>query len=85
VADKKAVPSAERLRPLDEAGHPRLSARRQCELLGLCRSGLYYQPAPEASEGLQLVRLIDQEYTAHLFLGSRRLTAWLVGQGELET
>jgi putative transposase len=25
---------------------------------------------------------IDREYTAHPFLGSRRLTAWLVGQGE---
>ena len=28
------------------------------------------------------MRLIDQEYTAHPFLGSRRLTAWLVEQGE---
>jgi putative transposase len=28
------------------------------------------------------MRLIDQEYTAHPFLGSRRLTAWLSEQGE---
>jgi putative transposase len=28
------------------------------------------------------MRLIDREYTAHPFFGSRRLTAWLVGQGE---
>jgi len=56
--------------------------RRQCELLGLHRSSLYYQPAVETAENLRLMRLIDQEYTAHPFLGSRRLTAWLIEQGE---
>jgi len=60
-----------------------LSVRRQCELLGLSRSSLYYQPAPEAAENLRLMRLIDQEYTAHPFLGSRRMTAWLQSQGEV--
>ena len=70
------------MRPLVEADHPELSVRRQCELLGLCRSSLYYQPAAESAETLRLMRLLDEEYTAHPFLGSRRLTAWLVGQGE---
>jgi len=56
--------------------------RRQCELLGLSRASLYYEPAPETEENLRLMRLIDQEYTAHPFLGSRRLTAWLIDQGE---
>jgi putative transposase len=56
--------------------------RRQCELLGLSRASLYYEPVPETAENLRLMRLIDQEYTAHPFLGSRRLTAWLVEQGE---
>jgi putative transposase len=28
------------------------------------------------------MRLLDQEYTAHPFLGSRRLTKWLIEQGE---
>ena len=51
-------------------------------MLGLCRSSLYYQPAAETAEDLRLMRLLDEEYTAHPFLGSRRLTAWLVGQGE---
>jgi len=59
-----------------------LSVRRQCELLGLSRSSLYYEPAAETAENLRLMRLIDQEYTAHPFLGSRRLTAWLIEQGE---
>jgi putative transposase len=51
-------------------------------LLGLCRSSLYYEPAAETAENLRLMGLIDQEYTAHPFLGSRRLTKWLVEQGE---
>jgi putative transposase len=48
----------------------------------LSRSSLYYQPAPETADNLRLMRLIDQEYTAHPFYGSRRMTAWLQGQGE---
>ncbi len=56
--------------------------RRQCGLLGLGRSSLYYQPAAESAENERLMGLIDREYTAHPFLGSRRLTQWLVGQGE---
>jgi putative transposase len=70
------------LRSLIEPEHPRLSVRRQCELLGLNRSSLYYEPAAEAVENLRLMRLLDEEYTAHPFLGSRRLTAWLLGRGE---
>jgi putative transposase len=56
--------------------------RRQCELLGLNRSSLYYEPAAETQENLRLMRLLDKEYTAHPFLGSRRLTAWLNEHGE---
>jgi len=70
------------LRPLVEPGHPQLSVRRQCELLGLSRSSLYYEPAAETAEDLRLMRLLDEEYTAHPFLGSRRLTKWLAEQGE---
>jgi len=57
--------------------------RRQCVLLGLSRSSLYYEPAAETAENLRLMRLLDAEYTAHPFLGSRRLTQWLVEQGEV--
>jgi len=80
---KKLPPSAERLRPLLEVGHAKLSVRRQCELLGLSRSSLYYEPAGETAENLRLMRLIDGEYTAHPFYGSRQLTSWLIRQGEL--
>ena len=57
--------------------------RRQCALLGLARSSLYYEPAAETEANLRLMRLIDQEYTAHPCKGSRTLTAWLrQAQGE---
>ena len=59
-----------------------MSVRRPCELLGLSRSSLYYQPAPETAANLRLLRLIDAEYTAHPFYGSRRLTEWLAKRGE---
>jgi len=60
-----------------------LSVRRQCELLGLSRSSPYYRPGGEAAEDLRLMRLIDGQYTACPFYGSRRMTAWLVAQGEV--
>jgi putative transposase len=59
-----------------------LSVRRQCELLGLSRSSLYYGPGGEAAEDLRLMRRIDGRYTACPFYGSRRMRAWLVEQGE---
>ena len=58
-----------------------MSVRRQCELVGLNRSTLYYEPAPETPENLKLMRLIDEQYTRCPFYGSRRITRWLVGQG----
>jgi putative transposase len=66
-----------------EPHHPELSVRRQCALLGLSRSSLHYEPVAETAENLRLMRLLDAEYTAHPFLGSRRLTKWLVEQGEV--
>ena len=64
-----------------EPGHGDISLRRQCELLGVNRSGLYYQPVGESEENLELMRLIDEEFTRHPFFGSRRMTGWLADQG----
>jgi putative transposase len=66
---------------LVEPGHPEISVRRQCELLGISRSGLYYRPAGERAENLRLMRLIDELYTKRPFFGSRRMTVWLGEQG----
>jgi putative transposase len=70
------------LRPLIEPNHAELSVRRQCELLGLSRASLYYQPAGETADNLRLMGLIDREYTEHPSKGSRVMTAWLRRQGE---
>jgi len=62
---------------LIEPGHPSLSIRQQCALLGLARSSYYYEPAAESEENLLLMRLLDEQYTRTPFYGSRKMTAWL--------
>jgi putative transposase len=64
-----------------EEDHPRLSRRRQCALLGLPRSSLYYCRHSESPENVQLMRVLDEQYTATPFYGVRRMTAWLHSQG----
>ena len=66
-----------------ERDHAEISVRRQCELLGIQRSGLYYEPAGESSENLWLMRLLDEQYTRAPFYGSRRMTEWLATQGQV--
>ena len=41
--------------------HEALSVRRQCEILGVHRSQLYYEPKLESEENLELMRLIDEQ------------------------
>jgi len=60
-----------------------LSVRRQCQLLELDRSGLYYQPVvPEAGE-ITLCHRLDEIYTAHPFYGVRRMTEQLRREGQV--
>ncbi len=58
-----------------------LSIPRQCELLGISRSGYYYHPVPESEENLRLMRLMDEQYLVTPFYGYRRMWAWLRQQG----
>ena len=51
--------------------HPALSVRRQCELLGIHRSTLFYEPVPETPENLELMQLIDAKCLKHPFYGTR--------------
>ena len=69
------------MRPLVDRSHPGISVRRQCELLGVNRSGLYYEPVGESTENLLLMRLLDEQYTRTPFYGSRKMTAWLATGG----
>lgn len=54
-----------------------LSKSRQCELLEIHRSGLYYSPVGESDLNLKLMRLIDEEHMLHPWLGVPRMTTWL--------
>jgi putative transposase len=59
----------------------RVSLVRQCRLIGISRSSLYYGPkAPDAST-LDLMRRIDEQYLKTPFYGSRKMAAWLRDQG----
>jgi putative transposase len=60
-----------------------LSISRQCELLSIHRSGLYYQPVGESEENLLLMRKLDEQYLLTPYYGVRRMTAWLRRQGFL--
>ena len=73
--------SLEQRRQWIQPAHPRLSVRAQCRLLGLARASLYYAALPESAENLQLMRLLDEEYTRHPFYGVPRMTFWLQAGG----
>jgi putative transposase len=60
-----------------EAQHSDISQRRQCQLLGLNRAALYYQAVEESAENLQLMRLLDEQYTHYPFYGVLKMTEWL--------
>jgi putative transposase len=63
-------------RGLIEPDHPHPSIARQCELVGLSRSSFYYVAQGESAENLQLMRLLDEQYTHTPYYGVRRMTAW---------
>ncbi len=51
----------------------RLSVRRQCKLLTLTRSSLYYQPKGESTENLQFMENIDKQFLETPWYGSRQM------------
>lgn len=64
-----------------QPGLDTLSVRKQCDLLQVARSGLYYQPVEVSAEELQLMRRIDELYLVRPFYGSRRMTVALQHEG----
>jgi putative transposase len=50
-------------------------------LIGLSRSTWYYESQEETAENLQLMRLLDEQYTRTPFYGSRRMVIALAEQG----
>jgi len=58
-----------------------ISLGRQCELLGISRSCLYYKPKPISEEQLKVLKIIDEIYTAHPYYGTRRMLEELSDHG----
>jgi putative transposase len=60
--------------------HP-LSLTRQCRLLNLSRSGIYYTPVPVSDKDRVLMRLMDEMHLKYPFQGSRgiRNELWDMG------
>ncbi len=66
-----------------DSSHETLSVARQCVLIGLGRSSLYYKPAPDTADDLELKALIDRQFLETPYFGSRKMTAVLRRQGHV--
>jgi putative transposase len=73
----------ERRREVVDRRHPSLSIKRQCRLLDISRSGLYYQSKGISEEDLNLMKLIDRQYLMTPYYGARKIAAWLKSQDHL--
>ena len=73
--------SRERRRGMVDREHPALSTVRQCALLSISRSSVYYRPKGTSSKNLAVMKLIDQQYLTTPFYGSRRMKVWLGREG----
>ncbi len=62
--------------------HNDLSVRRQCELLNLARSGIYWEPMPMAEEDLAICKELDKLHLELPAFGSRKLSRLLKAQGQ---
>jgi len=65
------------------AANATLSMRRQCELLGVNRSSLYYVPVEPDAEELEVMRRMDELHLEHPSFGSRMLTQVLKREGRV--
>lgn len=62
--------------------HKTLSISRQCDLLSVCRSSLYYKPANQETElNLKLMAELDRQYLKTPFYGIRKMTEHLRSLG----
>ena len=68
-------------RELTDRQHRHLSIVRQCQLMGVSRSSLYYRPKGTPLGDLSLMQAMDRQYLETPFYGSRRMRASLEQQG----
>jgi putative transposase len=70
-------------RAMVERENPVLPISQQCRLLAVSRAAVYRQPAEVSAEDLAIMALIDRQYLARPYYGSRRMAAWLATQGHI--
>jgi putative transposase len=66
-----------------ERENPGLPISQQCRLLAVSRSAVYRKPAEVSANDLVIMALIDRQYLARPYYGSRRMVAWLATQGHV--
>ena len=68
-------------RQMVDREHLKLPVVRQCTLLGVSRSSIYYRPKGASEDDLFLMGEMDRQYLETPYYGSRRMKAWLERQG----
>jgi len=82
LAKKKALNlDVNQKRALIEPMRKDLSITKQCNLIDLNRSSLYFKPIRISTENLNLMKEIDKVYLNYPFYGSRRITVFLNTKG----
>ena len=61
--------------------HKSLSIRKQCEILSVPRSSLYYAPVPEKPENIKMMNLMDKHLLSHPTEGVLSMVDWLREKG----
>jgi putative transposase len=64
-----------------EKDHPKISMRRQCQMLSLARSSLYYRTQGESAENLNFMGIIDKQFLETPWYGSRQMARYMQRQG----
>ncbi len=59
----------------------KLSVRRQCALLTLVRSNLFYEPKGESAHNLRFMGIIDKQFLEMPWYGSRQMARYMMRQG----
>ncbi|MEK6730285.1 MAG: IS3 family transposase [Planctomycetota bacterium] len=70
-----------RRKEMVDPSHPRLSIVKQCSLLSISRSSLYYEALGETPLNLKLMRLIDEQFLETPYYGARQMARHLRRQG----
>ena len=59
----------------------KISVRKQCELLSINRSQVYYKPAPEKPQNIEMMNIMDRHLTKHPTEGVNSMVYLLTAMG----